>query len=138
MRLSLPTVLRPTGFSGGPSRASDRLDTTRGTVSQTLMPMAECGQLVQTAPPCRALSVVRFERLASALADLQGGRAAAMAEPFAALLAALIARQHRRAFGPFRTGRHHERVSDQVARCALLSVPIAAKEVWQICAEHPA
>lgn len=147
---ALAYLARANRFSRGPSHLADWLGTTRGTVSQTLKALAERGLVIETASPRDRRSIsyalldagrdalARPDTLASALADLPAGRAAALTDTLASLLGAVIARQKRRAFGLCRTCRHHRSVGDHAAHCTLLDAPLAAEEARQICAEHAA
>lgn len=144
---ALRYLLRANRFSRTPAALSDYLNSSRGTVSQTLIALEEKGLVEKTKSEKDArsflLSLTKKGRdllmgdNEGALAgdiDMTGG-APALAAALEDALARAIRRRGGKAFGVCKTCRHFERDGPS-RRCALLDEPLTAQDAEAICAEH--
>lgn len=129
-------------FSRSPSAVADYLDTTRGTVSQTLRALARKGLVVAVADPADRRSL-RYDLTDQGQAVLRGGaeladHGGALEAALGALVSRMITARGGRSFGICRACRFHEVQEDGTRRCGLLGLALALSETTRICREHAA
>jgi len=146
---ALRYLARANRFSRTPAALADYLNSTRGTVSQTLNALEAKGLVEKTkserdarsstlalTPAGRAMLANDSEaRLARAIDS--AGEAARVSAALSEALSHALAARGGKAFGVCRTCRHFERDGADL-RCALLEEPLSAQETQAICAEMEA
>lgn len=147
---ALEYLARANRFSRAPSHVAEYLDTTRGTVSQTLKALERKGLITAGANPEDRRSVsydltvdgsnraARQSAVAAALDNLSPAARTALDEGLRGALDAVVALRGSRSFGICGLCQHHESHPGG-RRCLLLNEALAPPEAAQICyAQEPA
>ncbi len=146
---ALRYLARANRYSRTPAALADFLNSSRGTVSQTLIALEGKGLIEKTRSDSDArsftlaLTAAGREALsadgeAMLARDIDAAGAAAMVAPaLEAALARSLARRGGKAFGICRTCRHFRRGA-ATHHCALMDVTLAAQDVEAICVEMEA
>jgi DNA-binding MarR family transcriptional regulator len=143
---ALRYLSRANRFSRTPAALADYLQSSRGTVSQTLIALEEKRLVKKARARADARSVtlaltdkgrrlLRKDGERALAADIDaGGEAAALAAALEGALTRALARRGGKPFGVCKTCRHFRR-DGETRRCALLEVPLDASDAEAICAE---
>lgn len=149
-RAALGYLAAANRLSRSPSHVAEYLGTTRGTMSQTLLTLAERGHLEARPDPADRRAVRwdltaqgreaagRAGPLARALSAQPGDAVQAAETALAHALATLIAANGGRSFGVCRTCRHHAAGPGGGGHCRLLGLDLAPEEADLLCHEHAA
>ncbi len=144
---ALDYLSRANRFSRAPSHVAEFLDTTRGTVSQTLKALARKGYLAEHRSESDKRSIVyeltpagtevagRTSAMLQAIEVLSDDERNLLRDGLSAILTARLAANNGRAFGMCRSCTYH-RKQEEGAFCALLSLPLLREETTQICHEQ--
>lgn len=146
---ALRYLARANRFSRTPAALADYLNSSRGTVSQTLIALEAKGLVTKTKSPTDARSTILAltaagqamlandsEAMLARAIDETGG-APGVAAALEAALSRALARRGGKAFGVCKNCRHFRRGAAS-HHCALLDMPLAAQETLAICAEMEA
>ncbi|MGE3147601.1 MAG: MarR family transcriptional regulator [Pseudorhodoplanes sp.] len=151
---ALRYLARANRFSRTPAALADYLGSTRGTVSQTLITLAQKGfvsrepserdrRVVELALTKRGVAALRQDpilALAEDVAQATGSEAAALVHALRATLRGALVRNNGRPFGVCRTCRHFRRNatpdSRMPHRCNLLDEPLSEADETGICVEQ--
>lgn len=146
---ALRYLQRANRFSRTPAALADYFQTSRGTVSQTLIALEEKGLVEKTksardariidlalTPAGRLMLTNDAERAFAADIDA-GGYAASLTEALEAVLKHTLADRGGQMFGVCKTCRHFRR-DGTALRCSLLDETLTAQDAESICVEHAA
>ena len=146
---ALRYLARANRFSRTPAALADYLNSSRGTVSQTLIALEEKGLIEKTRSATDARSTLLSLTAAGqamlshdseamiARAIDETGVAPEVAAALEAALSRALAGRGGKAFGVCKTCRHFRRGAP-AHHCSLLDMPLAAQETLAICAEMEA
>lgn len=152
---ALRYVARANRFSRNPAALADYLDSTRGTVSQTLIALEQKGLIARLPSPRDKRSIdlaltdagtaiLRDDPLQILARDIAGaGNADGLANALRATLGAAVARNDGRPFGVCHSCRHFRVGTQKGAKsgaqphhCSLLNEPLSDSDSTSICIEQ--
>jgi len=146
-RAVLVYLARANRFSKSPSHVAEYLGTTRGTISQSFKSLAKKGYVTERRST-QDKRVISFDltpsgeaearaggRLEQCLSSLDHPQKRALATALTGVLRAVLAQNHGRAFGMCQNCVHFES-AENGGYCRLLSEPLLAAEITQICHEQ--
>ena len=149
-RTALSYLSRANRFSRAPSQIAEYLESTRGTISQTLKLLARKGLVLEKRneldrrwisyqiSPDGLSAIDRRGPVSKALEELNETELGTLETILENVTGNTLKHEAKRGFGVCRTCIHHRNDPDSGAFCSLLDEPLEPIETGQICHEHAA
>ena len=144
---ALSYLARANRFSRSPSQVAEYMESTRGTVSQTLKSLAKKGLIVESrsqkdkrsisySPTEKGLSVLqRNNSIDDAVSSIGSEERSELLAKLEEIIRLTLKQRGGRPFGVCQSCKHHQ-VKAGAHFCSLLNEPLSVSEASQICHEH--